>query len=132
MKPKSEYRRLCAPAKSRATLVEQCRQLAARLNLAFEAYPTPLGDRALTVAFSLPPYRVFATFDGASRVDYFLGHWHTETGSNAKYPQHFGITVRGSMNEYHHAKATTFASTFAEFLQAIEDGFLRLKQGGSQ
>lgn len=77
------------------------------------------------------PYRVSGGFDGSAggkRVGAFLGHWHTELGSGAKYPKTFGHTIGGTINQYHYAKATTCKNGWLGFLYSLQAGFVALKE----
>lgn len=119
---KSEHRRLCATAKSRAHLVEQCRALATYLGCTFEAKPS-MAPRSITFAFQYGPYRMFGDFDGDSRCNAFLGHWHIEGDKTATFPTSFA-----NVNPCHRRKATTCADGFEDFLNCIRRGFTDLKQ----
>lgn len=115
---KTEYARLCATAKSRAALVARCRALATELDLDFESKPSALMPRAVDWALRRDPYRVFGSFDGASRVGAFIGHWHIELGSDATFPACFA-----NVNPYHRQKATTCVDRFDDLLDCVRRSF---------
>ena len=68
------------------------------------------------------PYRLAIDFDGKSKVGAFLGHWHTETRSEARYPADFGSTVKGTLNTFHFGKATTCEESWSHFVASVEAG----------
>jgi len=83
-------------------------------------------DREIRLLLTLGPYSVSINFDGGNSVDAFLGHWCTEPRSNATFPRNFDVTIGGTINEHHFAKATTCEKLFGCFEQSIDDGLGRL------
>lgn len=109
---KSEHARLCATAKSRAHLVEQCRTLALDLGCTFQTTPSILAPRSMTLMFGYGPYLMSTRFDGDSRCGAFIGHWYIGQGkTNATFPASFA-----NVNPCHRRKATTCADGFEDFL----------------
>lgn len=115
---KTEYARLCGTVKGRAALVAKCEAFATEHGLAFESKPGILAPRVLSWAFQYGPYRVFGSFDGASRVGSFLGHWHIVRGSDVTYPACFA-----NVNPYHRQKATTCVDRFDDLLDCVRRSF---------
>lgn len=124
---------MSAPAKffstkaKREAAAARLSELAKELGIECEVKPAPIGDRELWVTFGFGPYRCHTDLDGATQVTAYLAHWYTEAHSTAEYPSDFGIVIGGSVNEYHHRKATTLADNFDGLLLSIREGFGLLK-----
>lgn len=82
------------------------------------------GPREIGLELCFGPYQCMMHFDGAERIDVFMGHWHTNSrkaiDSGARYPETFWRV--GSLNTYHYGKATTIETTLPAFLQKLRDG----------
>lgn len=126
-RPQSEYERRCATKAGRAAMVDAMQALAAELGVACEVGAS-LSPRSARLTLSRGPYRVGMHFAGGSKVSAFLGHWHTDyNDKEARFPDGFGLVVCGTINPYHHRKATTCVGSFDLFCAAIRGGFAKLK-----
>ncbi len=116
----------CSTVAKRSALAAQVVVLAAECGAVVE-FDGPLSyaplERGVTLA--LGPYRVGMSFSGTSRVGAFLGHWYTETRSNARYPMSWGTPGWEKFNREMGGphKATTIATTFEAFLADLRRRF---------
>ena len=125
---KSEYARLCGTAASRAKLAAEIAALAQECG-ATVMVPEWAGlhPRAESMVLAKGDWRCMFDFDGASHVGAFLGHWYSDNYDSADtLPKHFGLTIRGSENEYHRRKATTCTGTFEQFKESLRAGLMAL------
>lgn len=132
MTPKNEHRRLCSTKASRAKLVAEIQSLATECGATAVVRENTREEnsrgRDIGVVLGIGEWRCMMHFDGDSHVDAFLGHWYSDNlESKATLPKNFGLTIRGSENEYHHRKATTCTDTFDEFKASLRAGFSALR-----
>ena len=121
---KSEYAKLCATKASREKLAARAKEIVEANGWTFWRNDVLCRDRELCFTASRGGHHVNFDFDGASRVDAFLAHWHTDSGFT--FPKSFGVCVGGDVNTYHYGKATTCVETFDAFLSCLEGGFQKL------
>jgi hypothetical protein len=81
-------------------------------------------SREIVLHVTRDPYSVMMIFDGREPISVFLAHWNVVTQSGATYPIGFPV---GSVNEFHHRKATSSSATLEGLLLALEHGFDVLK-----
>lgn len=63
--------------------------------------------REIRLVISLGDFRCAVSLSGDSRSDWHLASWFTVGQSSATFPDSFGSI--GTVNQFHHAKATTIA-----------------------
>src|ERR1017187_3044457 len=107
---KTEHRQKCATKKGREAMALAVHNLANKHGWCCNSTTR---EHEITLTLSRNDYRITMHFDGSSRVGAYLGIWFTEIASDRKpYSSLFGVAIHGSVNEYHHAKATTCTETF--------------------
>lgn len=121
----SEYAICCSTEKGRKRMVTRIEELASECGATVEMHEFN-GPREIGLELCFGPYRCMMHFDGTSRVDAFMGHWHVTTESDARYPDMFWRV--GSLNTYHFSKATTIEYTLPAFLLKLREGLTILKQ----
>ncbi len=117
-----KYHQACSTAQKREALFDAIQHLASRYGAEVSSHKEP---REIFMCLSVGPYRVTMDFSGFSKVGAFLGHWFTV--GDAKFPKNFGVTIGGTINEFHYEKATSCESNFDDFLVSLEDGLLVCK-----
>lgn len=121
----SEYAICCSTDKGRKRMVARIEELAAECGATVEPHEFN-GAREIGLELCFGPYRCMMHFDGASRGECFMGHWHTTIESDVRYPDTFWRV--GSLNRYHFRKATTIEDTLPGFLQKLREGLAIVKR----
>jgi len=121
---KSEHARMCATAKSREAMAARCKAIVEANGWTFWRNDILCRGREICFTASRSGHHVNFDFDGASRVNAFLAHWHADSGFT--FPKSFGVYTGGDVNTFHYGKATTCVETFDAFLSCLEAGFQKL------
>lgn len=123
----TEYKTLCSTKTKRQKLAKEIEILAAEMGATVTTgeYDQPF---EITMCLRYGSYRVSMRFCGKTNVGAFLGHWHTDVFSEAKYPSDFGYVIGGSMNTHHYGKATTCEYAFEGFKSSLKAGLNKLSQ----
>lgn len=122
---KTEHAILCGTKASRESLLAQIVALAEKCGATAHMRDS-YRERSLEVTLTKMPWSCNITFDGASHVGAFLGHWYHDGTGNETLPDSFGSAIQGSVNQFHRRKATTCESHFPLFLLSIERGLQAL------
>jgi hypothetical protein len=116
-----EYKSACSTKAKREAMARQVEMMAVRYGATAERRIGLWGPKAFDLTLALGDHRVMMTFNGASNVGAFLGHWYTE-GREARYPLRFAGAIQGSVNTITFAKATSIENSFDAFLLSLECG----------
>jgi hypothetical protein len=119
------YKFECSTASKRKALVRRTCDLAVKHGADYTIDNSePLET---SVLITLDGFAVRMYFRGRARIDTFFGHWFTGVSKpGQRYPENFDITIGGTMNQHHFAKATSYAETYADFYRSLDDGLGRL------
>lgn len=128
---KSAYGQACSTQAKRKSMMAAIKVMAEEVGakVVAERYVDHFGKPTeASITLTMGNYRVMMDFDGKNDCRAWLGHWYTESHSDAKYPKDFGYVIGGTVNEYHFGKATTCTeTTFEIFKERLRSGFLVLK-----
>jgi hypothetical protein len=123
---KSEYQRLCASKRGREQCVNRMRALAKELGASIEVRKGWVDQSELWCEMSGEGFSVSFSFHTVRWTRCYLGHWNASKG--VRFPDTFGFTVGGDVNDFHFGKATTCVDTIVEFEGAIRRGFEDMKR----
>lgn len=116
-----EHDRMSATAKGREAFVKRIETAAEECGATIERHEFN-GDREIGLDVVFGPFRCMLHVEGGSHVGAFLGHWYVSTASDLKYPGCFASDIRGTMNTFHCAKATTCENTLEDFIVSLRGG----------